>query len=364
MSSRWCCLVFLLITSCGKEPAIESIRPVKAQQIKDISSHESRLIFPGTLRAFNRADLSFRVDGIVILREINVGQKVKKDEILIKLDPREYEIAVAKAKGSVESNTAQLSFADRDYDRMKKIFETDPGAISESLLDRKKENKNQLAAELLIAQSNLEKATDDLAYTELKAPFNGMIAAIYVENHEQVRQKETVVRLIDTIEREMEINIPEKYIISMLEGGSNLKFKVILDAFPEHFFSATIKEIGTEASSTTQTYPVTLTLENVPIELSLLAGMNGKAILEGSHDKNASRHFKVPASAIFADNLTNNYVWVIDTQTQTVHKKSVEINPNRKGEFVIIESGLSQGDWIVTGGTSFLSEGQKVKFAP
>jgi RND family efflux transporter MFP subunit len=185
-----------------------------------------------------------------------------------------------------------------------------------------------------------------------------------VENHEQVRQKETVVRLIDTAEREMEINIPEKFIISMLEGGSSLKFKVYLDAFPDRIFSASIKEIGTEASSTTQTYPITLTMEDVPVELSLLAGMNGRAILEGNRDKNVPQQFKVPASAIFTQNLNQSFVWVIDTTSHTVHKKGVEISPNSQGDFVTIEKGLSQGDWIVIAGTSFLSEGQKVKFAP
>lgn len=364
MTLKWYLLAILIVASCSKEPTTESVRPVKAIQLKDLSSTENRLIFPGTLRAFNRADLSFRVDGVVVLRDITVGHNAKKDEVLIQLDPRDYEIALTKAKGSLESTAAQLGFAERDYERMKKIYETDPGAISASLLDRKKENKNQLTAELTIAEGNLQKAADDLSYTSLKAPFDGIVAAIYVENHEQVRQKETVVRLIDTAEREMEINIPEKYIVSMLEGGKSLKFKVYLDAYPNRVFNAIIKEIGTEASSTTQTFPITLTLQDIPIDLSLLAGMNGKAILEGSQGKEASQRFKVPSTAVFSDNLNKNYVWVIDPTSQTVHKKEVSISSAGRADVIYIVKGVSQGDWIVIAGTSFLSEGQKVKFSP
>src|SRR4051794_9334753 len=172
---HWLILTLLLLTSCEKEVITESIRPVKTIQVNETSSVDNEIIFPGSLRAFKRADLSFRVDGTIILRDITVGYRTSKDEILIQLDPREYEIALQKAKGKVESFEAQISFAVKDYVRMQKIYERDPGAISESLLDRKKETSNQLKAELTIAQGDFDQAADNLSYTSLKAPFDGII---------------------------------------------------------------------------------------------------------------------------------------------------------------------------------------------
>lgn len=355
-----------MFSSCEKEGEAEPVRPVKAIQVAEsASSFEGNLIFPGTLRAFKRAELSFRVDGTVVERNIHVGQSVKKDQVLIQLDPREYEIALQKADGKVESTKAQLSFALRDYDRMKNIYEKDPGAISQSLLDRKLESGNQLKAELSIAEGDLDKAKDDLSYTQLKAPFDGIVSAIYVENHEQVRAKQGAVRLIDSAEREMEINIPEKYISTLLGKAEKLNFAVHLDAFPGKTFTASVKEIGTEASSTTQTYPVTLTIENIPLELSLLAGMSGKAILEVplKEGKFAKPVFKVPNSAVFTDDLNRTFVWVVDPSAHTVHKKGVTLSKSGQGDFSLIEKGLSPGDFVVTAGASFLSEGQKVKLA-
>jgi RND family efflux transporter MFP subunit len=355
--------MFTFLVSCEKKVVNEPIRPVKAIQVKDSTPNDNQIIFPGTLRAFKRADLSFRIDGIVMIRDIFVGQRAKKGDILIQLDPREYEIAWNKAKGKVESLQAQLNFADRDYQRMKKIYENDPGAISVSLVDRKRETYNQLKAELMITLSDLDKAIDDLNYTSLRAPFDGIIAAIYVENHEQVHAKQPAIRFIDTAEREMEINVPEKYINTLIKEGINLDFKVYLDAFPKQVFLASIKEIGTEASSTTQTYPVTLAFKWVPIELSLLAGMSGKAVLQRPQPRFGMTTFKVPRSAIFTDNLKHTYVWVINPESQTVHKKAVRLEENDTGNFAIIQEGIVNGDWIITGGTPFLSEGQKVKFA-
>jgi RND family efflux transporter MFP subunit len=353
-------LSLLFLASCEKEVIIEAVRPVKTIQVSETSSKDNQIIFPGSLVAFKSADLSFRVDGTVILRDIAVGYRARKDEVLIKLDPREYEIALQKAKGKVESYESQIKFAVKDYARMQKIYEKDPGAISESLLDRKKETSNQLKAELTIAQGDYDQAADNLSYTSLKAPFDGIIAAIYVENYEQVHAKQVVLRLLDIADRDMEINVPEKYINALWEGQDRLNFEVRLDAFPNKVFNSSITEIGTEASSTTQTYPVTLSLQKVPIELSLLAGMSGRAFL-AKPSENLNTTFNIPKSAIFTNNGIENYVWVVDPNTLTVHKKVVKIDESNKENIIIVQEGLTSGDRVVTAGTSFLAEGQKVK---
>lgn len=353
-------LTLLLLTSCEKETITETARPVKTMQVSETSSIENQIIFPGTLRAFQHADLSFRVDGTIIMRDVYVGYRAHKGGTLMKLDTREYEIALQKAKGKVESVKAQLAFAEKDYVRMQNIYKKDPGAISESLLDRKKETRNQLKADLTVAQGDFDQAADNLSYTTLKAPFDGIIAAIYVENHEQVRAKQVVVRFLDIVDREMEINVPEKYINALIEGKDRLNFDIRLDAFPNIVLNAFIKEIGTEASSTTQTYPVTLSLQRIPDELSLLAGMTGRAFLARPNE-NLSNTFKIPKSAIFTDNGRASYVWIVNPNTHTVHKKAVKIDESNKGNIIIVQEGLASGDRIVTAGTSFLIEGQQVK---
>jgi RND family efflux transporter MFP subunit len=356
----WCLALLLCVCACEKKETSQAVRPVKTLLVSTVSSSTHQIIFPGTLRAFKRADLAFRVDGLVIMRDIYVGYRAHKDQTLVQLDPREYEIALQKSKGKVESTQAQLNFAERDYDRMKKIFERDPGAISASLVDRKGETVNQLKAELTIAVSDFDKASDDLSYTALKAPYDGIVAAIYVENHEPVRAKQMVLRFLDLTDREMEINVPEKYVNGLLEGRDRLNFDVRLDAFPDVIFNASITEIGTEAASTTQTYPVTLSLQNVPVELSLLAGMSGRAFLSQSTE-HFDNTFEIPKSAIFSENGQNTYVWVVDPHTQTVHKQAIKIDTRTKGNQVIVQEGLNSGERIVIAGTSFLVEGQKVK---
>lgn len=356
-------LTLLILSSCEKTTAPqESIRPVKVAEVRLYTESENHLVFPGTLRAYDRADLSFRVDGTVMTRDIYVGQTVKVDDILIQLDPRDYEVALQKAKGKLESFQAQLDFAARDFIRMKNIYDRDPGAISLSYLDRKKESENQLRADLSVARSDVDKAEDDLSYTTLKAPFDGIISAIYVERHEQVHMKQPVVRIIDTTEREMEISVPERHITTFLEGGRNLNVSVYLDAIPNGVIPAKVKEVGTEASRTTQTYPVTLILQNIPPDLVLLSGMSGTATVENPKMPLSKTSLIVPKAALSSVDSTHHFVWVVDPALQTVHKKEVILEKNSlSNDFVIVESGLNVNDLVVIAGTSFLSEGQKVK---
>jgi RND family efflux transporter MFP subunit len=354
-------VLLLLLTSCAeKEQPAEPIRPVKAIQVTSSVSASEQIAFPGTLRALKRADLSFRVDGTVILRDIYVGYQAKKDEILIKLDPREYEVSLRKAQGKVESIVAQLNFAERDHERMQNIYKKDPGAISVSLIDRKKETVNQLKAELQVAKSEVDKASDDLSYTLLKAPFDGIISAIYVENYEQVRAKQPALRLLDSDEREMEINIPERHIGLFIKDASHITFTVKLDAFPDEQFNASVKEMGTETSSSTQTYPVTLSIKDIPPGISLLAGMSGIAIFKDPYTQASKRLIKLPKSAISTD-ANGPFVWTVDPQSEKVKKVTVKLENGTTGDFVMVKSGLNVGDWVVVAGTSFLSEGQKVK---
>src|SRR5262249_34160510 len=118
------------------------------------------------------------------------------------------------------------------------------------------------------------------------------------------------------------------------------------------------KEIGTEASSATQTYPVTLSIKDIPLELSLLPGMTGQATMP-QPQTDEKQIFILPKSAIFTDNLHLTYVWIVDPNSQTVHKQEVKLEPTHENCVHVLD-GLKNGDWVVTAGTSFLSEGQKV----
>ncbi|NGX62132.1 MAG: Multidrug resistance protein MdtA [Chlamydiae bacterium] len=353
-------LLLCFLSGCEKPISPPPIRPVRAMQLS--SEELVRLYsFPGRTRAVDRVNLSFRVEGQLIDRPGSVGDEVLKGELLARLDPTDYEVAVENSLGNLEKAQADLRFAERDYKRAQNIYKEDPGAISVSLLDKKKEEKNRLQGEVRSLEAELQSRIDQLSYTYLRAPFDGMIVAAYAQNYEYVQAKQPIIRLLNTSQVEMVIDVPESLIgeIPFIE-----KVIVEFDALSDLQFPAKIKEIGTEASTTTRTYPVTLLIDQ-PEETEIYAGMAGSAVLlSGKPSELSEEGFLLPPSSLLADDtLQKTYVWIVDEESMAVTKREVE-KGRITSQGVVIESGLQEGEWVVTAGVHFLHEGQEVRLQP
>lgn len=259
-----------LLAGCAEKtpPQKEVVRPVKAMQVADASQLENRY-FPGRAKATQEVDLSFRVAGPLITRPVNVGDAVKAGNIVARLDPRDFEVSLRAVKGQLAEARAILKRSDANYQRTKRILNEDPGATSEVAVDRALEDRDRSAANVDSLIASVASAEDKLSYTYLKAPFDGTVVATYVENFEDVRAKQPVVRILDTSRIEMVVNIPEN-LISLAAQVTDIT--VTFDAFPNRPVPATTKEIGTEASQTTRTYPITLLMDQ-PRDFRILPGM-------------------------------------------------------------------------------------------
>ena len=351
-------LLITTLSSCERPPEEEEVvRAVKAVQVPDPSLIRSRP-FPGVTRAENRVNLSFRVDGPLIEFPVDVGDKVKQGEVLARIDPQDFEVNLRNAKANLERSKASLVFAESDYERATRIQEGDPGAISESLVDRKRQDRNRYRAEVRSLEAEVEAAKDKLQYTHLEAPFDGIIVATYVDNFEFVRAKQAVVRMLDTSRIEMVVDIPE-HIITHIPHVK--KINVRLDIFPGRTFPAKVKEIGTEASITTRTFPVTLVMKQ-PEDIEVLAGMSGEAKFVGKVRAGVtSESITIPVSAVFSDKENGkSYVWVIDEDTNQVSRREVKVDKLTDTGIRILE-GLAPGEWIAIAGVHSLKEDQVVE---
>jgi RND family efflux transporter MFP subunit len=352
-------LLSVLLAGCTSEPPEkeEPVRPVKAYQVADLGQQRTRS-FPGRAKAHNEVDLSFRVAGQLIeLPNDLVGQKFTEGDTIARLDPRDYEVSLDDVSGKLQRAEASARRAQSDYTRELNIFREDPGATSKTTVENKLAARDQAQAEVRSLGASLEAAKDALRYTYLNAPFNGAITAKYVDNFQDVQAKEKIVRLLDSSKIEMVVNIPETRIAD-LPYVENIN--VTFDAFPDQPVPAEVFEIGTEASLTTRTYPVTLIMDQ-PEDFTILAGMAGRArgllrVAEGE----AGRAIHVPVAAVFTPQTEKqNYVWLIDEATGAVSRRGVVTGQLVLGGIEILE-GLEPGDWVATAGVNSLREGQRV----
>ena len=350
------CVAIAWLASCDKGPVPEkpAIRAVRAIQVADPSQFSQRE-FPGQAKATQEVELSFRVAGPLITRPVNVGDEVAAGDVVARIDPRDFEVNLRAVKGQLAQARAAHKRAAADYERAARIFKDDPGAISRAAVDRAEEDRDRALANVDSLIASVQSAEDALSYTYLHAPFDGQVVAIYVENFEDIRAKQPIMRILDTSSIEMIVHIPEN-LISYAPGVTNIK--ATFDAFPDRPIPATIKEIGTEASRTTRTFPVTLIMKQ-PEDFKILPGMAGRATAPPPQSLLASA-LEIPVSAVFSpEEDGKSYVWVIDEGTKTVKRREVSIGELGDRGIQII-SGLKSGEWIATAGVHYLTEGQQV----
>jgi RND family efflux transporter MFP subunit len=364
--SSWFTVLAILLLStlsgCSEtEPDKEIIRPVRAVKVGDVGSF-SRRGFPGRAQATQEIDLAFRVGGPLITRPVNVGDAVQKGDVVAQIDPRDFEVNLRNVQAQLAEAEAALERAAGDYRRQLNIFKTDPGATSETAVDRAREGRDRAAANVDSLKASVTSAQDQLDDTSLKAPFDGTVVATYVENFQNVRQKQAIVRILDTSNIEMMVNIPENMIsLTPLVHTVLLKF----DAFPGREFEGRIKEVGTEASQTTRTFPVTLIMEQ-PEDIKILPGMAGTARAGEADlsDEQQRRGLGVPVGAVFTpDTEMQSFVWIIEPtegNLGVLKRRAIKTGDmTRLG--VLITEGVSVGELVVTAGVHSVHEGQTVR---
>ena len=343
----------VLLAGCEEPPPPQEtlVRPVKIHTIGSLQPAAFRE-YPGTIRAYQTAEMGFEVSGRIMEFLVREGEMVEKGDVLARLDSRDYDAELKVAQ-------ANLDKAEGDLKRSLNIQKEDPGAISQDDVESDKRARDVFKAQLEIAK----KAVED---TELQAPFAGVMARKLVEDYANVQAKEPVLILQDNSILEIEVAIPERDFVkrknpdeSLEEMTERVDPNVIVSSLPDREFQARIKEYATTADPVTRTFPVKLTFDN-PEDVNILPGMTArvKVVID---PKSA---WSVPVTAAQTDGNEQPFVWKVDPATMKVSRCPVELG-ELTGDRVLLTDGVAQGDEVVISGVTALREGMQVrKLAP
>ena len=363
---KWSCRapllagVSLLLVGCIPEPEQVELPPalVPAIRIADATALTERDL-PGRARAGQEVNLSFRVTGPLVELPVSVGDEVQVGDVVARIDPEDYINALGSVDGQLEQARAVATRAEADFRRIQNVYNEDPGATSKSALDLARSARDASRAAVKSMESAQRIAQDKVNYTALAAPFSGVVVETYVENFETVLPKQPILRLLNPSSIEFMVSLPEN-LISHAPYVQDID--VVFDALPGITIPAEVKEIGREASAATRTYPVTLVMQQ-PEDAEILPGMAGSAKITSMLPPSAREAgTEIPATAVFAgaDDPAKSFVWVIDTSSNSLVRRSVE--PGRlTANGVLIRSGLSVGDWVVIKGVNSVREGDTVR---
>lgn len=332
----------LLLAGCGEAPQVSAPAPVIKPALTEVvaSQRASDLTFNGVVRAAQRADLAFRISGRLTDIAVKEGDQVKKGQRLATLDSRD-------AKTALEAAQLELKNTEQEYRRAKAIFEKTQ-AISKAELD-KVTNRYDLA------KNRVEDAKRKLEYTQITAPFDGIISEKVVENFAQVQANQVIMTLQDLSDLEVVIEIPHRV---MLSGVRNTRAIAELSAIPDQQFDLQLRTYSTQPSPDSQTYSVVLGFEDLK-GFRVMPGMSAKVlpVPESAQDKNVL--ITLPLTALVPDNQGKQFVWVVNAQNHA-EKRYVEIGTTYKDR-VVIKQHLQPGERVIIAGVSSVREGMPVR---
>lgn len=343
-------LLVSLLMGCGSDKAVEeSSQVVDVFKLPETSNSVDRN-FNGIARAHDLVDLSFRVDGEIKTIPVKKGQPVKKGDLLAELDKRDYQIVV-------DDRQARLTLTKQQFERAKALLE-------QKLLSQSEYDK--MRAEYLVASADYKKAKLMLDYTELKAPFDGVVGDVFADSFVNVQPGSAVLSMHKVDYVEVDVELPDM-IISVAKLGkrriSEIDIAVGFEAFPEKEFKGLPYELNLEKNSASRSYIATMLVPYDP-NYAVLEGMQAKVSIDlADMTYTYNRDHLVPlAAVIMPDGSTISQqrpvVWRYKGD-QTVEMQEVVIG-TIAGDMIEIEQGLEDGDTIVSLGANRLVEGQKV----
>jgi multidrug efflux system membrane fusion protein len=352
-------LMFFPVWGCnnaahtGEDP-LAIPRPAKLFTVADPGAGQVRT-FPGKVQAAQTLDLAFRVGGPLVEFPVTQGQPVSKGKLIARIDPRDYRVRVHGLEAQLTAARAQLQQATLHFERVDKLYAKK--TMAKSAYDQAWAAREVAEAQVKSSTEALNAAQLALQDTELRAPYDGIVAEKLVENYQNVKPGKTIVHFQETTNLEIVINLSERDVSALTSQGMK-QLTASFDALPGRTVPVRVSEYGTMTDPQTRTFPVTLAIDPAS-RGGLLPGMTASVRWQSARGERTDA-VTVPLEAVFSDEAGTPHVWRVRPESDTVEKVPVTAGTLMDSGLEVF-SGLEPGDRVLAAGVHFIQEGQKVR---
>jgi len=246
---------------------------------------ESVVSSTGTLQATETVEVGTQVSGQIAEIHVDFNDRVEKGQLIARIDPTLLRQEVQAAEVSVERSRAELEQAKRQYERIAKLYEQK--VVTDAEHDAALYSYDIARAAYASAQLNLERARQNLAYTEIRAPISGVVVERSVEVGQTVAASMSAPKLFliarDFSEMEIHASVDESD-IGLIREGQPVRFTV--QAYPNQEFSGTVRQVRLQSTvqENVVSYSVVIAVDNP--DGRLLPGMTATVefIVERAED--------------------------------------------------------------------------------
>lgn len=291
----------------------------------------------GSITAVNGIEVANEVAGVVEHIHFESGDQVEKGDILVELN-------ADIDQAALRTRRAEASLAAQEFKRVSDLLPR--RAVSQSQFDEAKANYDAAQARVVEAEATLSKKV-------IRAPFSGTLGLRMVDQGQYLATGSAIVEInmLDPIYVDYTLSEQD---LPLINTGYNVA--VTVAALPNETFEGQISAINTSVNPETRTIRVRATLENP--EDKLKPGMF--ATIQ-THQPNAVEEVTVPLTAI-SYNTYGDFVFVIEKNDdgQLIVNRRTVVTGETRGERVAVESGLNEGEQVVSKGLLRLRAGQTV----
>ncbi|HTR32042.1 MAG TPA: efflux RND transporter periplasmic adaptor subunit [Puia sp.] len=364
-SNAWIGLLSLTaalgLSSCDSKPTGPAASPPVAVNVYTVQPGNATYFesYPGTATPLNQVDIKPQVSGNIIGIYFKDGQQVRKGQKLYEIDQQQYKAAVEQAQANVLVARANLAKSQQDADRYLELSKQD--AIAKQTLDHQLADLDAAKQQLRAALANVASVETNLKYTEIYAPFDGTIGISQVKVGTAV-YPQTLLNSVSTDDpMAVDISINQSEIPQFnryFQKGTKGKDSTFTAVLPDGSVYAKPGELyllDRSIDPTTGTLKARIIFPNPNNDLR--AGLTTNIrVRHASGDSTLLIPYKSVVEA-----LGEFFVFVV--QDSVARQKKVLLG-TRIGPNIVVRSGLSQGEQVVTDGVQKLRDSSVVRMAP
>ena len=357
-------IVSLLLLGCKdvtqKQQVAAPIVETVTMQTSEITPYHS---FIGRTVAENDIDIMPRVNGELTEVHFKDGDMVEKDQVLFQIDPRPYKAALAYAKASLQKAQAELSLANREADRAKKLIKDK--SISEQQYDDAIAKLATATASVKGAEASLLSSQLDLEFSTIRAPFSGRVGFSNYRVGDRITtlQLKPLVSLTQIDPIHFRFNIDEKLYrrirnvvdaVRAEDGKLDVDLDLNLSDGSEYPADGKIYAVGNKIDLDTGSIQAEATFANTKYSLmpgeygNLTISLKGKTI-EG---------LLVPAASVQQDQ-SGDYVMVVNSDN-VVARREIDLGQTY-GTNKAVTAGLAENEKVIVKGLQKVRVGMKVQ---
>lgn len=317
--------------------------------------------FVGRVTAVDSIDIVPRVQGFLMAPDVTDGAWVSQGELLFEIEPDEFEADLAAAKAAAAQQQAELALAEIELDRNTKLLQSN--TVAQAQYDAALAQRDATKASLEAANARISLAQLNVDYTRIHAPFAGRIGDIRVSEGDTVGPGVTLTRLVSLAPIEVSFSLSEGTYISLVaEYGADAlgtsdpsrspPIRLLLPNGETYGETGAIIFVNNVVDPQTGTISMRARFDNAGRELA-----PGIYVTVEVEEEAAVTHLVVPQAAVQRDQ-RGSFVLVVGSEG-TVEQRYVDLGATDGTDF-IVESGLQQGESVITEGLQRVRPGVPV----